>query len=75
MQHLPESQQNEEGLRANLLSPQLRQAMTSLTQACETSEENVLMMMIMCDLGEGHEGLEGVDAIIRGFIKRYEDQQ
>lgn len=49
--------------------------MNSLTQACETSEENVLMMMLMCDLGEGHEGLDGVEAIMRGFIKRYEDQE
>jgi len=74
-EHLPESQNDEEGLRTNLLSPQLRQAMQSLTQACETSEENVLMMMMMCDLGEGNEGLNGVEAVIRGFIRRYEDQQ
>ena len=49
-QHLPENQQSEEGLRTNLLSPQMRQALNSLTEACQTSEENVLMMMMMCDL-------------------------
>ena len=48
--------------------------MSSLTEACETSEENVLMMLMMCELGEGRDGLNGVEAVIRGFIKKYEDQ-
>ena len=33
-EHLPDNQKTDEGLRQNLLSPQLRQAMGSLTQAC-----------------------------------------
>ena len=33
MEMLPEGQQTEEGLRENLQSPQLRQAMAALTQA------------------------------------------
>lgn len=49
-QHLPAAQQTEAGIRENLLSPQLRQALRSLTEACQTSEENVLMMLMMCDL-------------------------
>ena len=76
MEHLPDSQKNDEGLRQNLLSPQLRQAMGSLTQACQTSEENVLMILAMCDLdGSGSaDGADGMEAMIRGFIKRYEDE-
>jgi len=32
-EQLPEGQQTDEGLRENILSPQLRQAMQALTQA------------------------------------------
>ncbi len=35
-EHLPEGQQTDEGLRENLLSPQLRQAMQTLTQAIQS---------------------------------------
>jgi hypothetical protein len=35
MQHLPENQQSEEGLRENLCSPQLIQALKSLTSAVQ----------------------------------------
>jgi len=77
MEHLPDNQKNEEGLRQNLLSPQLRQAMGSLTSACQQSEENVLMILAMCDLdGTGSaDGADGVEAMIRGFVKRYEEEQ
>ena len=49
-EHLPAGQNTDEGLRNNLLSPQLRQAMRSLTEACHTAEENVLMILAMNDL-------------------------
>ena len=49
--------------------------MGSLTQACLQSEENVLMILAMCDLdGTGSaDGADGVEAMIRGFVKRYEE--
>lgn len=49
--------------------------MRSLTEACQTSEENVLMILAMNDL-EGTSnipGADGVEAMLRGFIKRYEE--
>ena len=47
--------------------------MSSLTQACQTSEENVLMILAMCGLDEPNGNMDGVEAMIRGFIKKYED--
>lgn len=49
-EHMPENQRSDEDLLRNLLSPQLRQAMGSLTQAVRTSEENVIMIQAMCEL-------------------------
>lgn len=49
--------------------------MRSLTEACQTSEENVLMILAMNDL-EGVSnipGADGVEAMLRGFIRRYEE--
>ena len=61
-------------MRVNLLSPQLRQAMKSLTEACLTSQENVVMIMAMCELDmDGQDENLGLEAVIRGFIKKYED--
>ena len=37
-QHLPDNQQTDDGLRQNLLSPQLRQAMGSLTEAVQKDD-------------------------------------
>ena len=50
--------------------------MQSLTQACQTSEENVLMILAMCDLDGSlsSAGADGVEAMITGFIKRYEEE-
>ena len=31
------------------------------------------MMLVMCELGEGRDGLDGVEAVIRGFIKKYDE--
>lgn len=74
-QHLPDGQkETDEQLRKNILSPQLRQAMKSLTEACLTSQENVVMIMAMCELEMDNEDENlGVEAVIRGFIKKYED--
>ena len=47
--------------------------MRSLSEACHTAEENVLMILAMNDL-EGQEwnpGDDGVEAMIRGFVARY----
>ena len=44
-EHLPDGQQDEKSIKPNLLSPQLRQAMNSLTEAILTSEENVQMII------------------------------
>ena len=76
-EHLPASQNSNEGLRTNLLSPQLRQAMRSLSEACQTSEENVLMILAMNDLdgSMSNQGTDGIEAMVRAFIKRYEDGQ
>lgn len=72
MQHLPEGQQNEEGLRENLCSPQLVQAFKSLTQAVQQSKENVEMIMAMCDLDSVPDfSKDGVDALIKAFVKKY----
>lgn len=72
-EHLPASQNSDEGLRTNLLSPQLRQAMNSLTEACQTSEENVLMILAMCDLDTDAQNADGVETMISRFVKKYED--
>ena len=51
-EHLPEGQQTDEHLKENLKSPQLRQAMQALTEAIQQSEENVQMILAMCDLDQ-----------------------
>ena len=74
MEHLPEGQQTAEGLRQNLLSPQLRQAMKSLTEACHTSQENVQMIMAMCDLDSSvmNTSNDGIEALIKAFAQKFE---
>ena len=46
---LPEGQQNEENLKDNLLSPQLRQAMNALTQAIQSDQIDIILAS--CGLG------------------------
>jgi hypothetical protein len=73
IEHLPEGQKTEEGLRENLLSPQLTQAMQSLTQAIQQSGENVQMIMAMCDLDSStfDDTKDGMEALIKAFVKKY----
>ena len=47
--HLPEGQQTADDLKENLLSPQLRQAMGTLTQAIQSDQINVILAS--CGLG------------------------
>ena len=47
--------------------------MGALTQACQQSEENVLMILAMCGL-DTDETTQGVETVIKGFTKHYEDQ-
>lgn len=76
MQHLPEAQQTEEGLKANLCSPQLSQALKSLSQAVQQSRENVEMIMAMCDLDSAPDfSKDGIDALIKAFVKKYSQKK
>ena len=72
VQHLPEGQQTSDHLMANLTSPQLLQAMNSLTEAIEQSGENLEMMFLMCglDTADLHSG-DGMEALIKAFVKKY----
>ena len=76
IEHLPEGQQTEEHLKANLLSPQLRQAMNALTEAVQTSQENVQMIMAMCDLDQDslNNSQDGMEALIKAFVKKYKKE-
>ena len=74
---MPEGQQNEASLRANLLSPQLRQAMGSLTQAVQTSRENVQLILVDCGLDQDslNDSQDGMEALIKAFAKKYEKKE
>ena len=73
-EHLPDGQQDDKSIKPNLLSPQLRQAMNSLTEAILTSEENVQMIIQMCDLDADAltDSQDGMEALIKAFAKKYE---
>ena len=71
---LPEGQQSEEHLRENLLSPQLRQAMGTLTQAIQSEQAEIILTSAGVDpflLGESNDGM---DALVKGLVKKYEDK-
>lgn len=72
LEHLPDGQKTADALRDNVLSPQLRQAMQSFTEALRFSPENVEMMMMMADLENGADDKDGIDSIIKAFIRKYE---
>lgn len=73
-QHCPDGQNADENLRENVLSPQLRQAMRSFTEAIHSGEDNVTAIMMMADLdpSKAHEAKDGIEAIIKAFIEKYE---
>lgn len=77
IEHLPDGQKDEASIRANLLSPQLRQAMNSLTEAILTSQENVQMILAMCDLDQDslNNSQDGMEALIKAFAKKYEKKE
>jgi len=76
IEHLPDGQQNEEALKDNLLSPQLKQAMDSLTEAVKQDPANVQMIMAMCDLDMQllNTSQDGMEALFKGFIQKYSKQ-
>ena len=56
-----------------MTSPQLRQALASLTDAMQQSEENVQMILMMCDLDPSflHTSTDGIEALIKALISKY----
>jgi hypothetical protein len=54
---------------------QLRQAMGSFTDALRHSPENVEMMLMMSELEKGDDDKDGIDSIIKAFIRKYEKKE
>ena len=47
--------------------------MQALSEAIQQSEENVQMILAMCDLDQGelNNSKDGMEALIQAFIKKY----
>lgn len=76
MQHLPEGQQSsEENLRENLLSPQLMQAMQTLTQAIQSDQIQLILASLGLPSDTLNNSADGMEALIRALVKKYSKKE
>ncbi|CDW81082.1 regulatory particle non-atpase 13 [Stylonychia lemnae] len=71
IEQLPEGQQDEQGLKDNILSPQLRQALGSLTQAIQSDQISIILGSLGLDQSVLNNSKDGVEALINALIKRH----
>jgi hypothetical protein len=73
--HLPEGQQTAEDLRENLMSPQLREAMRTLTQAIQSDQAEIILAS--CGLDSSHltNAKDGMEALMNALIAKYADKK
>ena len=75
IEQLPEGQQSEEGLRENILSPQLRQAMQTLTQAIQSDQISLILQSLGLSTEVLNDATDGMDALIKALVKKYSKEQ
>lgn len=72
LQHLPQGQQDVASLVEILRSPQLRQAISSLTQALEGGQGSILLNLGLRQDGQANQGEGAVGALIAALIAEAE---
>jgi len=72
-EHLPESQQTEEGFKENLRSPQLTQALDSLDEALNSEEGQSVLLALGFDPKLWETSKDGVEALIKALLKEAEE--
>jgi len=76
--HLPESQRDDSGVKANLKSPQLQQAIDSLDEALNSEEVLTVLASLGLDTNVLKSSSDGTDALIKAleiYGKQQQDQK
>jgi len=62
-------------LKANLLSPQLRQAMHTLTQAIQSDQAEIIISSCGLDSSSVASSKDGMEALIKAFVDKHSTEK
>ena len=75
LEHLPEGQQTEEYLEANLRSSQLEGAMRTLTETINSDQAEIIFLSLGLDPKYIKECKDGMDALMTALIDKHADKK
>ena len=74
-EHLPEGERNAQGVRDTFHSPQMRQAIKGLNEALRSDQIQIVLASLGIDASVLNESNDGVEALVKGLIRKYSKKE